>query len=299
MDIIGELDKIWEALDRDDSDLFAHTLNDILDYYDEVKYDGRRRLWTLRVGGCDTYSPQIERTKYEDVRRYNLDGNYSYENKNKVLVNGADILSAMDKAVQWQCGYSYWDRYTAKSEAVLYIYAVDGGNDNLHCKIKIQTGKNCKEEFFNKLKEHILKNYEDLSLIERSRRNYKNDKYDFDKTVTNYRKWVEKWMPVILKNNGYKQETWYEGLNIEPAGCNFWTGHVDVCSLDGIRFWVGGDSTDDEEKISYSDWGSSKDWSWYSERAEVRARLDADLREEMSKKIYDYIQRLCKDGKLK
>ena len=303
MDFFGiKLEAIKKALECNDSTLFATAINEIADAFDSEKYGAKGRLWEMFVGYESTWSPQLYRTQYEDIRRNKWnDGHFSYENKRKVLKENEDILAALDRPVKWRQGYSYWDKYDCESKVEIRIFSMlSGENDELSVKVSIPTGTGCKMALYTALEIAVTTAANELKKIKKNRDAFDAGMYGFNKVVTDYNAWIAANVPAILANNGFDGKgSWYDGISIRPAECDFWTGHLNTCTPDGIIFWVGGDSTDDENKISYKEWNSKREYYWYSDHAEVRARLSESLRQEMSKKIFEYIKSLCRDGKLK
>jgi hypothetical protein len=118
--------------------------------------------------------------------------------------------------------------------------------------------------------------------------------------VTDYVGWVAKNAVAILKSNGlYDTSNFYSGISLNDVECYFWTGGLKGLNADGITYYVGGDSTDEEGIIPYSDWRSVSRYRKYCPHAEVYCDIDYDKKQEFSKKIYDYILNLLKEGKLK
>lgn len=292
---------IDQALRENNSILFAESINSFLDSFDSLKYGKNNRLWEMFVGYESTWCPSLKRTSYQQMRRRDWEkGTFSYENKTKVLAEGEDILAALDRAKSWREGYSYWDKHTCESHIELRIFCMEKDGDELTKKISIPTGPQCKATLLATLKEHFEKAAEKLSDIQKAREIFDDSKYDFNKPITDYSAWVAKFVPIILKNNGYDgKKSFYEGISIRDAKCDFWTGHVHQCTPTGLIVWVGGDSTDDENWITYQEWSSRKEYYWRSEHAEVSARISVQQRQEMSKKIFNLILNRCRDGKLK
>lgn len=280
-----------EALETNNSRAFATILNEFLDYVDGTLYITSGRKWKLYVGYDQTYSPSIERTRYESVRYYNLDGTYSYEHKVMVL-DGKDMFWALQKAHSWYQGYSYWDRYECHSRVVLTIY----GDDDLKFEFSAKTGHDCKETLLNSLTAYVNKVCASMDAILKARDNFDSSMFD---NVTNYRAWVAKYLPIIIKNNGIEEKSWYDGITISNADCEFYTGRLKTCTPKGIIFWIGGDSTDDENKISYQEWASQSDYYWRSTHCGASARISLRDKEDFSKKIFTYIRNLVRDGNLK
>lgn len=302
VDLYQNLDKLEKAFDTYDFKLFLDTFTDILKTFDDIVYPDdkdTKRNWSFVTGYDDTYSPEVY-MKYNRVNYIHFDkGTYSYDCKDKVLYPRENLFHGMDRAKSWMIGYSYWDKTKVKARTIFIIQAKGVDQDALRFNIQIENGPNARMELFNALKEHFIKAYQTLTKLQHARNNFDESIYDMDKVGNNYIGWVAKYLPIILKNNGYTQDTWYDGLPINGAECEFWTGRLNTCALDGIRYWVGGDSTDDENKISYQEWTSTRPYSWYSSHANVSAKFDYDDKKVFSKKIYNYIKNLIKDGKLK
>lgn len=287
------------AIYNNDVQQFGVILNTFLDEYDKNVYGKDGRKWKMMIGYEETYSPVLERGTYQPVTTRHIDGCFSYERKEKVLQGGASAFMALDRAVKWKQGYDFWSRYDCESKVELQIYG-NGRSDALIKKITIPTGTKCKAALAEALKDLLTKAHAELETILGAREKFDRTKYGFDKPVRNYAAWVSKYMPTILKNNGYDgKKSWYDGISLRSIDCSFWTGSLNACTPDGIIFWVGGDSTDDENKISYSEWQSSREYYWYSDHANVSARISAERREEFSKKIYEYMHNACKDGLLR
>lgn len=289
-----------EALDTNNSTLFAETLNAFLDDFDKERYGKTNRLWELHVGCEETFCPSIERTEYEQIYRYNLNGTFSYQNKKRVLNDGEDILAAIDRASSWTEGYSRWMSHTCRSEVKLSIYTMQRDDDELTVRINIPAGPQCRKEFLEAIVNHLTKALDRLSDIRKAREAFDGSRYGFSEGITDYSGWVAQYLPAILAANGIDgKRSWYDGISIRDAGCDFWNGSLQSCTPDGIILWVGGDSTDDEKKVPYSQWSSAGTFRWRSDHAGVTAVIDSEKRQTLSKKIYVHMQSLCRNGKLK
>lgn len=202
-----------------------------------------------------------------------------------------------------------WDFYDEKNHRVPEIsFRFKWGDNNGHT-ISVDTSVNCYREqqnsqnvFFKRIETNFLdymKSEISRAEAERTFSDATLKKYNMI-GVRNYVDWVADNAITILKSNGlYDTHSFYSGISLRDSGCSFWTGALKGLTANGITYYVGGDSTDQEDIISYSEWKSRRGYRQYLDIAECYCDIDYDKKTKFSKKIYDYILELLKKGKLK
>jgi len=279
-----------ESLVAGDAKMFVASMDGLLNLFDEFydeKRDDNHSDYCIEMKFCLHYdrghkfrredAPEIGRWNGCDTKAITEFNSYTVGNKWSWNAREKDIVPFFKFEFKW-CGEN------AHKVVV---------NETIDC---LDDQTNGQEKFFSRIKEQFI------SLIRSEAERMKTAGAFGDKTlerynmvgVTDYVGWVTDNVASIVKSNGLRDIRLY-GMEWE-----FQNGCLERLCDSCIKYSVygyGDDCGDDE--ISYSEWASASRYQKYNRYAERYCNIPYDKKVELSKKIYDYVFSLLKDGKLK
>ena len=240
------------------------------------------------------YKMQAYFTQYK-IYEFTSDGKVS--NRSKTYSTSPITSFNYYTTNKWSSGDRNWGR--VPEVCFEFVWKCNGKEVGLSTFINCMNKK--QEDFFNKIEEQLSEKVDTEMKRIAAESSFSEDtlrKYNM-LGVTNYVDWLADNALSILKGNGmYDRNNFYTGLYVGDLHLSFWTGSIYRLTADGVQYAVGGDSTDEEGVILYSDWKRRTEYREYCGHAGVYCTIDYDDKSKFSKAIYDYIVELLKKGKL-